>query len=245
MKKIVVAIVMAVSLISPVYAGVLDDITKNVKLPAGLTGGVGSAGGIDDRTAASGIKEALSISTANAVSSVSRLDGYFSNQAIKILLPDKIRQAAEMLRKIGYEKQVDDFVLSMNRAAETAAPKAKPHFIEAIKVMTFDDARKILSGGNTAATEYFKSKMSDKLYGEFKPIIGKSMEQVGVTRSYKEMAAEFTALPFVKPESIDLDHYVTTKALDGLFYVVGQEEQKIRADPAARVTDLLKTVFGK
>jgi hypothetical protein len=244
MKKTMLAILMAISFASPVYASILDDVVKG-NLPAALTSGAGAAKSIDDQTAVSGIKEALSIGAANAVDATSKLDGYFANQAIKILLPVKIQRAAEMLRTIGYDKQVDAFLLSMNRAAEAAAPKAKSYFIDAIKAMTIDDARKILSGGNTAATEFFKSKTHDKLYKEFKPVIGKSMEQADVTRAYKEMTGKFTELPFVKAESVDLDHYVTTKALDGLFYMLGQEEQKIRTNPAAQVTDLLKNVFGQ
>jgi hypothetical protein len=111
--------------------------------------------------------------------------------------------------------------------------------------MSMEDARKILSGGNTAATDYFKSKTSSKLYDEFKPSVTESMNQVGVTRSYNAMMGKVPAVPFAKPESVDLDHYVTTKALDGLFYMVGQEEQKIRTNPMAQTTDLLKKVFGK
>jgi enolase len=139
---------------------------------------------------------------------------------------------------------VDEFVLSMNRAAEKAAPKAKAVFISAIQEMTFEDAKKILNGGDTAATDFFKEKTSANLYESFKPIISSSMDEVGVTRSYKEMMGRYTMLPFTKAESVDLDHHVTNKALDGLFFMVGQEEKKIRTDPAARVTDLLKAVFG-
>ncbi|MBP7091153.1 MAG: DUF4197 domain-containing protein, partial [Syntrophorhabdaceae bacterium] len=148
--------------------------------------------------------------------------------------------------KLGYQRQVDNFILSMNRAAEKAAPKAKEYFIGAIKEMSFDDARKILGGGDTAATEFFKSKTSGKLFEEFKPIISKSMNDVGVTRSYKDMAGRYTsAVPFANIESLDLDRYVTNKALDGLFYMVGQEEKKIRTDPTARVTELLKKTFRR
>jgi hypothetical protein len=226
------------------YAGTLDDMLKGVKLPA--VGDIAGGGGKNDSTIISGLKEALSISTGNAVTSTSKMDGYFKNQLIKILLPDKIQDAANILGKLGYQKQVDNFVLSMNRAAEKAAPKAKSFFIDAIKGMTFEDAKKILGGSNTAATEYFKSKTLNKLQGEFKPIVSKSMNQVGVTRSYKEMTGKYTsAVPFGKIDSLDLDQYVTDKALDGLFYMVGEEEKKIRTDPAARVTDLLKSVFGK
>jgi len=170
-------------------------------------------------------------------------DGYFANQAIKILMPEKIRKVADVLGKVGYQKQVDEFVLSMNRAAEKAAPQAKSIFVGAIKEMSIEDAKKILNGGDTAATEFFKGKTSGKLYEAFKPIISSSMDEVGATRNYKDMMAKYTSLPFMK-ESLDLDRYVTNKALDGLFFMVGQEEKKIRTDPAARVTDLLKTVFG-
>ena len=201
--------------------------------------------GLDDSTIASGLKDALAVGTKNAVSSVSKLNGYFGNEAIKILLPDNIQKAAELLGKLGYHKQVDDFILSMNRAAEKAAPKAASYFADAVRGMSIEDARKILSGGNTAATEYFKTKTSSKLYEEFKPSVSDSMNQVGVARAYNGMMAKVPAVAFAKPESVDLDHYVTTKALDGLFTMVGQEEQKIRTNPVARTTDLLKKVFGK
>ncbi|MGE5284298.1 MAG: DUF4197 domain-containing protein, partial [Actinomycetota bacterium] len=174
----------------------------------------------------------------------SKTDGYFGNQAIKILMPERIQKVANILGKVGYQKEVDDFVLSMNRAAEKAAPQAKAIFIDAIRQMTVEDARRILDGGDTAATEYFKARTSGKLYDAFQPIVSSSMNEVGTTRSYKEMMGKYTALPFTSAESLDLDRYVTNKSLDGLFYLVGQEEIKIRKDPAARVTDLLKTVFG-
>ena len=199
---------------------------------------------LDDNTIISGLKEALSIGTENAVKSVSKVDGYFGNEMIKILMPEKIQQAADVLGKVGYQKQVDNFILSMNRAAERGAPETVSIFGSAIKKMTLDDARGILEGGDTAATDYFKAKTSDKIYETFKPIISSSMNEVGVTRSYKEMMDKFTSLPFMKFESLDLDHYVTNKSLDGLFYMLGEEEKKIRTDPASRVTELLKKVFG-
>jgi hypothetical protein len=243
MKKILSISLVCVGLILTFvcYAGPLDDVLKGVKIPQ-----VGSSGGPDEATTASGLKEALSIGTGNAVTSGSKIDGYFTNQAIKILLPDNIQKVAEVLRKVGYQKQVDNFILSMNRAAENAAPKARQFFVNAIKEMSIQDAMKILRGTDTAATEYFKSKTFDKLYTAFKPPVSESMDKVGVTKSYKDMMGTYTkSVPFVKTESVDLDHYVTTKSLDGLFYMIGEEERKIRTNPAARVTDLLKTVFGK
>ena len=241
-RKAAVASAILVCLSAASDAGMMDDIgnlLKGGKVP-GISGTVA-----DDAQVVSGLKEALSIGTANAVADTSKVDGYFANQAIRILMPDKVRKVADVLGKVGYQKEVDDFVLSMNRAAEAAAPRAKTYFVDAIREMTFEDARKILGGGDTAATEYFRGKTQKKLYDEFRPAVSASMDNVGVTRSYKEMVGKYSALPLAgRTESVDLDHYVTTKALDGLFYMLGQEEKKIRTDPAARVTDLLKTVFG-
>jgi len=238
MRRFVSLAVFCFALIAlPSHAGLFDDIMKGA-------GGALSKGGPDDSQIVAGLKEALTVGTDNAVSLVSVTDGYFANQAIKILMPDKIQKVADVLGKVGYQKQVDEFVLSMNRAAEMAAPQAKSIFVESIREMTFEDAKKILNGGDTAATDFFKARTSDRLYEAFKPIISSSMNDVGATRKYKEMMGQYTALPFTSAESVDLDHHVTNKSLDGLFYMVGEEEKKIRTDPAARVTDLLKTVFG-
>ncbi|MFQ5792898.1 MAG: DUF4197 domain-containing protein, partial [Acidobacteriota bacterium] len=174
-----------------------------------------------------------------------RPGGYFRNQAIKILMPEQLQTLEQGLRVVGYGPQVDEFVLSMNRAAERAAPAAKRIFWDAIGEMTFDDARKILDGGDTAATDYFKAKTSDELAAAFRPVVDQTMNEVGVTRQYKELVGRYEAIPFVKRVTFDVDEYVVTKALDGLFYVVGEEERKIRTDPAARVTDLLKEVFAQ
>jgi hypothetical protein len=198
----------------------------------------------DDKIVA-GLKEALQVGTENTVKLTGRADGFFKNEAIKILMPEKLQTLEKGLRVVGYGPQVDEFVLSMNRAAERAAPQAKEIFWNAIKAMSFDDARKILSGNETAATDYFKEKTTNQLSAAFKPIVDKSMNEVGVTRQYKDLVGRFQAIPFAKTESFDLDHYVTDKSLTGLFYVLGQEEKKIRTNPAARVTDLLKEVFGK
>lgn len=219
------------------YAGWLDDVIKSKSIIPKKE--------LDDQTIISGLKEALSIGTEKAVKEVSHMDGYFANQMIKILMPEKIQKVADVLKKVGFHKQVDDFILSMNRAAEKASPQAISFFVEAIKNMNFEDARKILSGGDTSATDFFKQKTSDKIYNAFKPIVASTMDEVGVTHAYKEMIGKYESIPLMKKESVDLNHYVTNKALDGLFYMVGQEEKKIRTNPAARVTDLLKTVFGK
>ena len=237
MRRIVMLTFLALALaVSSVNAGFWDQAEKIIT-PT-------SQKSLSKSTIVSGLKEALSLGTANAVSSVAKMDGYLGNEAIKILMPEKIRTVANTLKKFGYQRQVDEFVLSMNRAAEHAAPQAKSYFVEAIRQMTFEDAQKILKGNDTAATDYFKEKMHDKLYAAFEPSVSSSMNEVGVTRAYKNMMDKYTTIPFVKAESLDLDHYVTEKSLDGLFYMVGQEEMKIRSDPAARATDLLKKVFG-
>jgi hypothetical protein len=238
MKKVFfVVILLILSCGTGSYAGLFDTIKEGI--------GLAPKPSLDDNTIISGLKEALSIGTENAVKSVSQSDGYFGNEIIKILMPEKIQKVADVLGKVGYQQQVDSFVLSMNRAAEKAAPKAASIFGSAIREMTLEDARGILDGGDTAATDYFKAKTSDKIYETFKPTISSSMNEVGVTRSYKEMMDKYTSLPFMKSESLDLDHHVTDKSLNGLFHMLGEEEKKIRTNPADRVTELLKKVFGK
>jgi hypothetical protein len=223
----------------------VDDLLKGVRsLPS--TPATGTRGGTpDDRTNAAGIKEALAVGTERAVTQLSRVDGYFGNAAVKILMPPSLQRVAEIARVAGYQKQVDEFVLSMNRAAEAAAPQAARYFGDAIRTMTLDDVRGILTGGDTAATEFFRRKTHDKLYAAFKPVVAKKVDEVGATRAYKDMLGGVGNLPLANRQSLDLDHYVTNRALDGLFLTVGEEEKKIRTNPAARTTDLLKTVFGR
>jgi hypothetical protein len=201
-------------------------------------------GGLSDSRIVAGLKEALQVGTGNAINLTGRVDGFFKNAAIKILLPKQFDPLAKGLRLAGQGQMVDEFVLSMNRAAEKAAPEARKIFVDAIKQMSFDDARKILFGNDTAATEYFKGKTSAKIAAAFRPIIEKSMDEVGATRQYKELIGRFQALPFARSQSLDIDQYVVNKSLDGLFYMVGEEEKKIRKDPVARVSSILKDVFG-
>ena len=216
---------------APARAGILDKIRG---------GGASS----DDKVAA-GLKEALEIGTGNAVTSTGKPDGFFKNAAIKILMPDKLRKLDKGLRAVGLGSQLDAFVLSMNRAAERAAPSAKSIFKEALTKMTFSDAKRILRGGDTAATEYFRDKTSELLTASFLPIVSSSLGEVGATKNYKDLVGRYSALPLVSAPSLDLDQYVTGKSLEGLFHMLGEEERKIRKDPAARVTKLLKDVFSR
>ena len=221
-----------------------DDLMKEVdKATKGTTGA--KAGTSDDKTNAAGIKEALAVGTERAVSSLARVDGYFGNASVKIPMPSNLQTVADVARMAGYQKQVDEFILSMNRAAEAAAPVASRYFGDAIREMSLQDVRGILSGGNTAATQYFRGKTNDKLYAAFKPVVSQKVGEVGVARTYKDMMGRYESVPLVSKQSLDIDDYVTNKSLDGLFFMVGEEEKKIRANPAARTTELLKTVFGK
>jgi hypothetical protein len=218
-------------------AGQLEDFTKRL--------GLGDKTQLSDEKVGSGLKEALKVGASNAVGLTGKTDGYFKNEAIKILMPEKLSTVEKGLRGVGYGPQVDELVLGMNRAAEKAAPAAKDIIWGAVAEMSFDDARKILGGGDTAATDYFKGKTTGKLTETFRPVVEKSMQEVGVARQYDALVGRAQSLPFVKVPSFDLNQYVVGKALDGLFLMVAEEERKIRKDPAARVTGLLKEVFAK
>ncbi|MBK6864853.1 MAG: DUF4197 domain-containing protein [Ideonella sp.] len=220
----------------------LDDIMKGA---GALPKTAGSAGTSDIKTDTAGIKEALAVGTERAVKSLGRENGYFGNAAVKILMPSSLQKVAEVAKMAGYQKQVDEFILSMNRAAEAAVPLAAKYFGDAIRDMSLDDVRGILTGGDTAATEFFRRKTSDKLTTAFKPVVSEKVNQVGATKAYKDMMGRYEKVPLMGGQSLDLDDYVTRKSLDGLFFMVGQEEKKIRTNPAARTTDLLKQVFGK
>lgn len=201
---------------------------------------VGSQEGLSNSEIVEGLKEALEVGTQNAVQIVSRVDGYYKNPEIKIPLPASVQKVEGLLRAAGFGATVDEFDLSMNRAAESAAPQAKALFWDAIKQMGFTDAQNILSGPQNAATLYFKDKTGGQLQTLFKPIVKDSMSKVGVTRSYQDLNAQIQTIPFAGNTSFDLDQYVTEKATDGLFTMLAKEEANIRTNPTARVTDLLK-----
>jgi hypothetical protein len=230
-KPVLSFILLAVTL--PAF-GQLDQIMK----------GLGKSNSSDSTQVASGLKQALEVGTKNTVSKVGVTDGYFTNEAIKILMPEKLRPLEKGLRMVGKGPEIDSFVLSMNRAAEQAAPGARSIFLNAITQMSFEDAKGILTGGDTAATNYFKEKTSEQLRAAFQPIVESSMSKVGVVQQYDALSKRFDSIPFAKKETFDITGYVVTKSLDGLFFVLGEEEKKIRTNPAAQVTPLLKAVFG-
>ena len=209
-----------------------------------ILSGIQKPGHQSDSTTSSGLKEALRIGTENAVDLTGTTDGFFKNQAIKILMPEKLLTAEKGLRMAGMGAKLDEFELSMNRAAEKAAPAAKGIFKDALTQMSFDDARKILTGGDTSATEYFKSKTSTTLTATFKPTVESAMAETGVMQQYKQLAGNMPSIPFMKSQAFDITDYVVGKTLSGLFHMLGEEEKKIRTNPAAQVTPLLKQVFG-
>ena len=195
-------------------------------------------------TIAEGLKQALTIGTQNSTAKLGSVDGFFADAAVKILMPPEAQNVEKTLRRFGLGSLVDKTVLSLNRAAEDAAKSATPIFVDAIKQMTISDALGILKGGNFAATNYFKDKTTASLTAAFKPVISKSLEKVDATKYWSDVFTAYNKFS-TKPVEADLTSYVTQKAIDGIFYQVGLEEQKIRKDPAARVTDLLKEVFSK
>lgn len=217
-----------------------EDFLKTVQTVLDSTGGE-----LTQEKIGNGLKEALRIGAGNAVEKVSVLNGYFGNPEIKIPLPDKVSEVESLLRTVGFGSQVDAFTESMNRAAEKAAPAARNLFWDTVKGMTFDDAKKILKGRDNEATLYLKDKTGVKLLETFKPMVHQAMGSVGVTRQYQEIETKVKNIPVVGTNlGLDIDQYVSEKALDGLFLMLEKEEQKIRTDPAARVTELLKEVFG-
>ena len=199
--------------------------------------------GLSSEEVAAGLKEALNVGAKNATKQLSNVDGFFKDAAIKILMPEEAKKAEKKLRAIGMGKLVDDAILSMNRAAEDASKSAAPIFVNAIKQMSISDAMGILKGNDFAATSYLKDKTTASLTQSFRPVIDSSLAKVNATKYWN---AVFTAYNKVSTDKInpDLAAYVTEKALAGIFYQVGLEEQKIRKDPVARVTDLLKKVFA-
>lgn len=192
---------------------------------------------------AAGLKEALRIGAQNGTGKLASADGFFTNAAVKILMPEEAKKVESTLRNIGLGSLVDKAVLSMNRAAEDAAKSATPIFVDAIKAMTISDALGILKGGDYAATNYFKDKTTVSLTNTFRPVIEKALTKVDATKYWNDVFTAYNKFA-AKPVNTDLVAYVTEKSLTGIFYEVGQEELKIRKDPAARVTDLLKKVFG-
>jgi hypothetical protein len=215
--------------------GGLKDAVSKVK-------GGGSSSLTNDEIVA-GLKEALSVGATNSSGKLSMADGFFKDAAVKILMPEQVRKVEKRMRALGMGKMVDNAILSMNRAAEDASKSAAPIFVDAIKKMSIGDALTILRGTDTAATGYLRKTTSNPLTDAFRPVIEASLAKVDATKYWKDVFSVYNKFSS-EPVNTDLNSYVTEKALHGIFFYVAEEEQKIRKDPAARATDLLKKVFG-
>lgn len=202
------------------------------------------ATGLPESTQISGLKEALRVATERAVKATSQSGGFLDNSKIRIGLPGKLAKMTSGLRAIGMGTQVDELEIAMNRAAEKAAGEATPVFVDAIQKMSFQDASEIVTGGDTAATDYFRKTTSDPLRERFRPIVNEAMQNVGVAKQYDQLVGRYSSLPLASAPKFDLTGYVTDETLSGLFTVVGEQEKQIRTNPAARGTELLKQVFG-
>jgi hypothetical protein len=241
MKKQIAVILISIS-ICKVHAQIFlkDEFKKVESEVTGKTGGTA----LSNEDIIAGLKEALNKGTGNSTASASKVDGYLKNADIFIPFPPEAQKMKEELIRLGFKNKVDEFETSVNRAAEQAAQSAAPIFLDAVKNMTVTDGLSILKGSDTAATHYLKQNTSQALTAKYKPIVQDAINKNRVTEHWKGIITEYNRIPFVKKQNPDLDAYVLARALNGLFFLVGQEETKIRKDPAARVTDLLKKVFG-
>lgn len=237
------ALVLAMALLS----GALPALSQGDLLKQGLgllsTGGSGS-GSLTQGEMGDGLKEALRVGTEAVVSRLGRTDGFNADKAIHIPLPGQLATMQKALKAAGYSSLVDDLELKLNRAAEQATPKAKALFVDAIASMTIQDAQKILSGPDDAATQYFRKAMGPGLAMEMEPIVDATLAEAGAVQAYDAMMGQYKALPFMPDAKADLTDYVVGKGLDGIFHYVAQEEAAIRNNPAKRTTDLLKKVFA-
>ncbi len=204
----------------------------------------GRYGDLDTGTIVAGLKEALEQGTTRGVAALGRAGGYLDNPRVRIPAPDELRKTEQLLRKVGAGRYADQFIVSLNRAAEAAAPQATSVFIEVIRKMSIQDAVGILKGADNAATQYFRRHSEAQLTAAFRPIVARATDRVGVTARYKQLLKAARGVGVIDARDLDLDAYVTRIALDGLYLMIAQEEKRIRQDPVARTTELLKKVFG-
>jgi len=209
-----------------------------------LSGLLETAAPLDQSTVARGLKEALSVGTRRTSETLSQAGAFAKNPGLRLKLPDQLDTLARVLRGVGFSAQVDALEDSMNRAAETAAGEAVPVFASAISSMSIGDAFAILNGPNDAATTYFRRKTSAQLSERFTPIARSAMEKVGLYSVYRELIMRYRQIPFATPPAVDLENYVANETMNGLFDELAKEEARIRQDPAARSSALLRRVFG-
>ncbi|MFY9317616.1 MAG: DUF4197 domain-containing protein [Burkholderiales bacterium] len=215
-----------------------------VLLAGGAAPAQANVNALSNQDATAGLKAALEKGSGVAVDLLGRTDGFFGNGAVKIPLPDSLKKYEKLMRNLGMGRYADELILTMNRAAEAAVPEAKKLFVDAVRKMGVQDAKGILTGGPTSGTEYFQRTTSEQLRAKFLPIVKRATAKVKLAEAYNQYAQKGAQLGLVKKEQANLDDYVTQKALDGLFYMVGEEEKKIRQDPVQAGSDIIKKVFG-
>ena len=218
--------------------------TKALLAAGAMLAGGSRAAGISDADAASGIRAALERGAGAAVDQLGRTDGFLGNPKVKIPLPGYLKDTSKLARLTGQQKQVDDLVTAMNRAAEAAVPEAKTLLVSAVKSMSVDDARRIVSGGDDSVTKFFAVKTRQPLGEKFLPIVTRETEKVGLAAQYNALAGKAAAMGLMKGEDASIERYVTGKALDGLYFMIAEEEKKIRRDPIGTGSALLAKVFG-
>ncbi len=201
-------------------------------------------GDLSNGDAISGLKDALAQGSAAAIGKLGVTDGFLGNAKVRIPLPDTLQRVEGVMRMMGMQRQADELVTAMNRAAEQAVPEAKALLTGAIKSMTVQDAKGILTGGDTAATEYFRSKTSDQLTQKFLPIVTKATSKVGLAEKYNNLAGQGAQFGLVDAKQAKIENYVTQKALDGLFLMIAEQEKAIRKDPVGAATGMAQKVFG-
>lgn len=199
---------------------------------------------ISNTDAVGGLKQALNDGSIAAVSKLGIENGFFGNAQVKIPLPPSLKRMEGAMRALGMRKQADELVLSMNRAAEAAVPEAKQLLVDAVKKMNVQDAKKILTGGNTAGTEYFKRNTQSQLAQRFLPIVKKATDRVGLAQQYNSIAGQGVALGLVKEDQATIERYVTQKTLDGLYFMIGEQEKAFRKNPVGASSDIVRKVFG-
>ncbi len=199
---------------------------------------------ISSREAVAGLKAALEKGSQAAVARLGRRNGFFADPRVKIPLPESLARVEKFMRRVGQGRRADELVLTMNRAAEAAVAEAKPVLVGAVRKMTVRDAKGILSGGDTAATEYFRRTTSAPLHAKFLPIVRRATARVGLAQKYNAYASKGVRFGLVREDQADLDDYVARRALDGLFFAVAEEEKKIRADPVGTASSIIRKVFG-
>jgi len=218
--------------------------TGLLAVPALGLGAVAPARALSEGDAASGVRAALERGANAAVSLLGRGDGFLGNPKVRIGLPGFLNDAARLLKATGQGKRVDELVTAMNRAAEAAVPEARTLLVAAVKTMSVEDALKIVRGGDTSVADFFSTKTRQPIGLKFLPIVARATEKVSLARKYDAVAGKAAGLGLLKKEDADLKGYVTGKALDGLYFMIGEEEKKIRRDPVATGSAILRKVFG-